>query len=187
MVRRAVVISLLTNEELVVKLGNTLGQLDTFSKRIELTKGTVLEKATLVVSAFQTYLSGAEVSVTLNKKVLTPSLNWHAFENKTISKDYDVTDILTLGINEFSGLYKTAYGVLSDNKASVTIVLSLLVNVPDVSSPGVEAGRTTSKDTLRNVGQVVREVLNYIIAAGAIGGVVIAFLWSRSFVKNSKI
>jgi len=180
MFKRIEAITILSNEVLVVKLGNTLGELDTFSKRIGLMKGATLTKATLTLEASQTYLSGAEVMLSMNGSNLKPVIQWHAFETKSKTIKYDVSDILALGVNTFAGIYKTAYGVLNDNKANITVTLTVELEVPVAGQSGITTGNTTSNDNLRNVGQLVREGIIYIVALVATVGVVSFWLYTKA-------
>jgi hypothetical protein len=179
MFKRTEVVPLLTNEELVIKASNTLGQLDSFSKRINVSKGSSITRALITLEASQTYLSGAEVVFNLNTANLKPSLHWEALENKTKKQTYDVTSQLSLGVNTFSAVYKIAYGTITDQKASVTASLTIELSVPDTTSAGVTTGNTTSNDTLRNVGQRVREGIIYIVALAATVGVLVLYFYAK--------
>lgn len=169
MVRKVVRIPVLTHEVLKVPFGQTLGKLDQFKKKIELSRGTTVESATLDITTSQTYLSGADLSLSMNSKLLRPEIEWQAFENEIKRHSYDVTTEFLSGINLFSAIYRTAFGVLSDQELDLSATLILNLVVPEQASPGVEVGGTdkTSESTGTKVLQGVKD------AAGLIAGIAV--------------
>jgi hypothetical protein len=183
MVRKELRIALLRNEILQVKFGSTIGDLASFKKRIEFSKGTQIVNAQLDVTGQQTYLSGADISVTMNGRILKPRLMWHALENGVKSIIYNVTTDVANGINTFSGLYTTAFGVLSDQRAdlSMTLVLDLLVE--DFNDEGASVGGTAKPGQTRAaIAKRFEESFNVIVGALVITAVAV----SGVYIVNKK-
>jgi hypothetical protein len=172
-------VPILRNQVLKVEFGKSLGIASNFEKRINLTgSGTKLISAILEVTASQTYLSGAEISLTMNQRILMPSMMWHALENGVKSIFYDVTTSMVDGVNSFSGLYRTAFGVLSDQLANIstTLVLELETQGSDVDP--VEVGGTKEPGATTNViAQKLKDASNLIIAGVIIGVIAISGIY----------
>lgn len=171
MVRKVIRTTILNHEVLKVPFGQTLGKLDQFKKKLELARGSRVESATLDVVASQTFLSGADLSLSMNSKQLRPILEWHALENNRKSHSYDVTTEFLSGVNVFSAVYRTAFGVLSDQELDLSAVLVLNLVVPEASSPGVEIGKTdkTSESVGTKVVQGAKDAAALIAGLAVVG------------------
>lgn len=180
MVKQVVKFNLISNEIVEVKFGQTLGQIEKFDSTITLKKGASITKAELILASDQTYLSGANLSVTMNRQYLSPPLRWHAFESVKRSVTYDVTRLVVVGLNTYSVLYSTAYGTAGDQRANVNLDLVLTLEVADASAPG--AGATPAKEdvnwtdkiteTLKTSGKLILAAT--VVTAVVIGGVYVA-------------
>lgn len=169
--RKTVRVPLLRNQVLKVEFGKTLGVLGDFEKRIEFAQGTRVLDAFLEVTASQTYLSGADISLSMNDRLLLPAMMWHALENGTKSMTYNVTTEVVNGVNKFSGIYRTAFGTISDQLANIseTLILDLIVSSGE---PEVKVGGTKQPGATTNViAQKLKDASNIII-----GGAIVAIV-----------
>jgi hypothetical protein len=171
MVRKIVRVNILSNERLLVPFGNTIGKIDQHKKKIELGFGARVEGAVLEIAATQTYLSGADITVSMNKTELRPPLMWNAFETDTKRKEYPVATEFGSGVNTFTVLYRTAFGALSDQVASITMVLVLTLVVPEATSPGVEVGGTddVSESLKDKVAKGIKDTSSILIGLAVVG------------------
>ena len=130
MVKQQLKFSLVSNEIVEVKFGQTIGRIEKFDSPLRLEKGAVILEASLRLSAEQTYLSGASLTVSMNGSNLKPALSWKAFENVQRSMTYNVSPIILVGENTYTVLYSTAFGTLGDQRANVNLELLVLLEVP---------------------------------------------------------
>jgi hypothetical protein len=168
MVTTEQVIPIMVNEIVKVEFGNSIGKVEDFTKRVDFKKGVSLIDARLTIGATQTDLSGARVSISMNGIELTPELEWHGLENGKKSKTFQVNSLVHDGINKFSVVYTTAFGVLIEQKAVVNVTLDLLLENPKQGEDPIEVGKTTEDDLLTRAGQKVREGAQLILGIGLV-------------------
>jgi hypothetical protein len=161
----------MTNEIVKIPFGSSIGKVEDFSKRIDLKKGVKLIDARLVINATQTYLSGSNVTIAMNGQVLEPSLVWDAFANSKVGKTYQVSTLLRDGVNKFSVVYTTAFGVLSDQSAIVNAELNILLEKPEQGKPGIATGDTVEDNLGEKIVRGARESINVIVGLGILAAV----------------
>jgi hypothetical protein len=173
LVKQQLKFSLISNQIVEVKFGQTIGRIEKFDSPLRLEKGATLVSATLRLEAEQTYLSGASLNLTMNGSNLKPPVSWHAFENVRRSVEYNVSPIILVGQNTYSVLYSTAFGAIGDQRANVNLDLLVILDVPDASVPGAKV--PTAKQDVNWTEKISEGIKNSAkaIAAVAVVGVVI--------------
>jgi hypothetical protein len=181
LVRQQLKFSLISNQIVEVKFGQTIGRIEKFDSPLRLEKGTTLISAQLRLEAEQTYLSGASLSLSMNGSNLKPVLSWNAFENVRRSVEYNVSPIVLVGQNTYSVLYSTAFGAIGDQRANVNLDLLVILEVPDASVPGAKVN-TAKQDVnwTERVSDFVKGstkalFATAVIAVVVVGGAYVAF------------
>lgn len=170
-------IPIIVNEKVIVPAFTSIGKIEPFSKRISFAKGVKVVKALLILSASQTYLSGASVTCYMNGQK-AGRLDWHAVENSLKSSTFDVASLLYDGTNQFELSYNLAYGTLPEQTSLVNAKLELVLDTPLKGEEAVEVGKTTETDVLAEWGQRAREIGGYVVAVS----VAIAFVVGGGYV-----
>jgi len=161
MVSSSSIIPILTNETVKVPFGTLIGEVREFSKRISFEKGVKIQKAELRLTGQQGYLSGAGLDVAMNGLEQKPGIDWHAGENGKKTSTYNVTTLLMDGVNTFSVVYSTAFGVLTEQQCITSVDLIVQLDKPNTGSPGYTTGDPVESGFWDRLGHTVKEGANY--------------------------
>lgn len=173
MATSAAVIPILTNEIVKVPFATRTGKPEEVTININLEKGVTVQYADLKLSGDQGYLSGADLTISVNGTEQLPGLHWVGEAGKK-TIHYNIATKLYDGLNRFNVIYNTAYGVLSDQQCVVNAEIVLTLIKPTTGSPGYTVGKVVKSGFWDKFGQTVRESANYLIAFGVIGAIAIS-------------
>lgn len=139
-----------SDEAVKVGFGSTEGKSTSYKKSFTWNpKTTSLVSAMAHIDASQTYLSGASLDIFVNGNIVK-TISWAAFENEDQKITVDVSSDMFNGDNTFELDYKTAYGVLSDQIATVTMDVLVNLDTTETSNP-LSTGNTSNSSFWANL------------------------------------
>lgn len=156
-----------SDEQIKVGFGSTEGKSSSYKKGFTWDpKTTSLSKANAHFSATQTYLSGASIDLFVNG-ALAKTLHWGAGETATLEQDVDITSLMVNGDNEFILDYKTAYGVLTDQLATVTMDVLVQLDTTETGNP-LTTSNTSSSSFWSKLASYATTIIAIVIILGIV-------------------